>query len=124
MAYVRKKGRFFYLVQSIRRGNRVRQKTVAYLGKSTSLDEALAITTKKLDSAREWKQTTGDKITALESDPAESRLRRTKFTGVYVRDWKWVKLKQLRQRQASLIRKITKLEKRIALLTAVSLPAQ
>ncbi|MGQ9706916.1 MAG: hypothetical protein ACUVWP_07980 [bacterium] len=39
MAFIRKKGEYYYLVQSIRKGNEVRQITLAYLGKKPKVDD-------------------------------------------------------------------------------------
>ncbi|HXT10832.1 MAG TPA: hypothetical protein VN873_04650 [Candidatus Angelobacter sp.] len=42
MAFIRKKGNHFCLVQSTRKGSKVRQRVIAYLGPSDSIREALA----------------------------------------------------------------------------------
>jgi len=39
MAFIRKKGEYYYLVQSVRQGDAVRQITLAYLGKSPKIDD-------------------------------------------------------------------------------------
>jgi hypothetical protein len=38
MAFIRKKGDYYYLVQSVRDGEAVRQITLAYLGKEPKID--------------------------------------------------------------------------------------
>jgi hypothetical protein len=119
MAFIRQKGKFYSMVRNVRRGKKVMQKTVAYLGTATSLEEAIAQTEGELDALRLRLNEQTTATANLKSEPWESRLIRTVPCGVYIRQWKWVKLKHHKQRERDTKHKIKKAKKQLEKLKAV-----